>query len=121
MGLVVVVILYAVFVVLPLKLAANWFGADRTEWLPCFVAAFIAGCLGGGMSGVMGGGLMMAFYDNTLGLLSLAMAALISGLVNRFVLGTTFVRGVLITVVGAIAIPGALFAGFSLVFGLRHG
>lgn len=121
MGLVMVVIVYAVFVVLPLKLAANWFGADRTEWLPCFFAAFVAGCLGGGASGMIEGGLTMALYDNKLGLLSLATAALVSGLVNRFVLGTTFVRGVLITFVGAIAIPGALFAGLALVFGLRHG
>lgn len=119
MGLIGFVLVYGLFVVLPFKLAATWLGADRTEWLPCFAAAMIAGLLGGGVSGLTEGGLTMALYSNVQGLLSLATAALISGLVNRFVLGTTFVRGVLITVIGAIAIPAALAGGILLVTSAR--
>jgi len=109
-SIVVAVVIYTVFVVFPFKLAAGWLDADRADWVSCFFAVLIAGVLGGGASGVFGGGLTMAFFGKTQGLLSLAIVALVSGLTNRFVLGTTFVRGVFITAIGALLIPGILVA-----------
>lgn len=110
--IVFIVIVYTVLVVLPFKLAAGWLGADRSDWLSCFAAVLVAGILGGGLSGVLGGGLTLAFFGASQGLLSLALVAVISGLTNRFVLGTTFVRGVLITVIGALVIPAVFIAAF---------
>lgn len=110
MGTVILwVVVYTFFVVFPFKLAAGWLGADRADWVSCFIAVLIAGVLGGGVSGLMDGGLTMAFFGNTLGILSLAIVGLVSGLTNRFVLGTTFIRGVMISVIGALLIPGVVF------------
>lgn len=117
-SVVVMVLVYALLVVLPFKLAAAWLGADRTGWLPCFAAVLIAGALGGGASGLFGGGFTWAFFGATQGLLSLALVALVSGFTNRFVLGTTFWRGVAITVIGALVIPGTLLAAIALGSGV---
>ena len=113
-GLIFIVVAYTVLVVLPFKLAADWLGVDRSSWASCFVAVFIAGLLGGGASGLFGSGLGWAFFGATQGMLSLAIVAMISGVTNMFVLGTTFLRGLLVTVIGALVIPGTLLAAFLL-------
>lgn len=112
------VIGYALLVVLPFKLAADWLGTDRSDWVSCFVAVLIAGALGGGGSGLLGGGLGWAFFGATQGILSLAIVALISGVTNMLILGTTFPRGVLVTVIGALVIPGTLLAVFLAATGV---
>ncbi|PTT80029.1 hypothetical protein DBR42_20245, partial [Pelomonas sp. HMWF004] len=38
---------------------------------------------------------------------------------NKFVLGTTFLRGVMVTTIGALVIPGTLLAVF-LIFARSH-
>ena len=111
MGTIVITVVVFVFLVIfPFKLAASWFGADRSDWVSCIVAVLVAGVLGGGVAGIFGGGITWAFFGAVQGLLSLALVLMISGLTNRFVLGTTFVRGVLISVVGALIVPGVLVA-----------
>lgn len=109
-SIVIAVVIFVFLVIFPFKLAASWFGAERSDWVSCIVAVFVAGTLGGGLAGILGGGLTWAFFGALQGLLSLALVLLISGLTNRFVLGTTFVRGVLISVVGALIVPGVFVA-----------
>ncbi|PTT86805.1 hypothetical protein DBR42_12975 [Pelomonas sp. HMWF004] len=82
-SLIVVVLAYTVLVVLPFKLAASWLGTDRSDWVSCFVAVLVAGALGGGVSGLFGGGMGWAFFGATQGILLLAIVALISGLTNN--------------------------------------
>lgn len=110
MGLIVAMVFaYAVFIVGPFKLAAAWLGADRTDWISCFIAVVVAGILGGGAFGLLGGTLAAGLLG-VQGLASLATVVLVTGLVNQIVLGTTFVRGVFITLIGAMAVPVTLLA-----------
>ena len=112
--IVIAALLWVVFVVLPFKLAAGWLGADRSDWMSCTVAVVIASVLGGGAAGLLGGGFSWAFFGAVQGLLSLAIVTIITGVTNRIVLGTTFIRGVLITVIGALLIPGTFVVAFWL-------
>ncbi|MET0335674.1 MAG: hypothetical protein ABW190_15485 [Rhizobacter sp.] len=112
--IVIAALFYLVFVVLPFKLAAGWLGADRSDWVSCIVAVLIASVLGTGAAGLIGGGLSWAIFGAVQGVLSLAIVAIVTGVTNRVVLGTTFVRGVLITVIGALLIPGTVIAIFWL-------
>jgi hypothetical protein len=118
-SIVFLVAIYTLLVVFPFKLASGWFGADRTDWASCFVAVLIAGVLGGGAKGLLGGGLTWSFFGATSGILSLALVTAISGFTNQLILGTTFLRGVLITAVGALIIPGVFVAALSIGGWLR--
>lgn len=112
--------MYTLLVVFPFKLTASWLGADRSDWSSCFVAVLLAGALGGGASGLFGGGLTLAFFGGTQGVIALALTAMISGLVNRFVLGTTLLRGVAITTIGALVVPGVLIGTLLLVGWMKY-
>jgi hypothetical protein len=118
-SLLVTLFAYLLFAVLPFKLAAAWFGAERDNWNSCFVALVFNSILGGGALALLGGGLTVALFGTFRGVVALIPALLITGLSNRFFLGTTFWRGVAITVVGALVIPGTFLAAFTIATEVR--
>jgi len=68
--------------VLPLKLAATWLGAERTGWIVCFFAGIVAGLTSSALNQRVPFGFVIA--------------CLISAVVYKLFLGTTYLRAVLI-------------------------
>lgn len=84
--------------VLPLKLAAGWVGAERTGWIVCFFAGIVAGFVSSALSQKVHFGFVIA--------------SLVSALVYKFFLGTTYVRAVLIVILQVILLVAVVLALF---------
>jgi hypothetical protein len=79
-----VVAFVAVFVILPIKLAATWVGAERTGWFICLFAGIIAGIISAIANQIVHFGAIGSIF--------------VVGAVYMLVLGTTYVRGLIIAV-----------------------
>jgi hypothetical protein len=84
LALLLAVLFVAVFVVLPIKISATWVGAERTGWLPCLFAGILCAVIGAIANGLVRHGAVASVF--------------ISGAVFMLVLGTTYVRGLIVAV-----------------------
>jgi len=78
------VLFIAIFVVLPIKLAAGWVGAERTGWFVCLFAGILSAVISAIANSLVHHGAIASVF--------------ISGAVFMLVLGTTYVRGLVVAV-----------------------
>jgi hypothetical protein len=101
-----------VVILLPVKLAAGWAGAERTGFGSCFIAVVLALVINALAGSVIKYGAFVSIF--------------VTAIAYMLVLGTTYLRGVLIAVLEivilygfAILFAGALFASsVTKLFGL---
>jgi hypothetical protein len=84
LALLLAVLFVAVFVVLPIKIAGNLVGAERTGWLSCLFAGILCGVIGAIANSLLRHGAIASVF--------------VSGAVFMLVLGTTYVRGLIVAV-----------------------
>ena len=99
-----------VLLILPVKLAANWVGASNTGTISCLLALILAAAIQKGFAYIL------PSVDENLGLF---LSIPLSGLAYMLVLGTSFLKGVVIAVVQGLlmlvllAVMAAIMAGLS--------
>jgi hypothetical protein len=98
-SLVVAFFVILAIVVVPIMLAARFVGAGKTGFGSCLFAAFMLAVVSALTNGMIGDGLLSSFVN-----------AMLGAIVFMFVLDTTFVKGLCISVLATVIVFFAMLA-----------
>jgi hypothetical protein len=90
MGFLIFLLVVVVVLIIPIKLAATWVGAQNTGVMSCLLALILAAAIQKGFSMVLPG------VSENLGLL---IGIPLASFAYMLVLGTTFIKGIIIAVI----------------------
>ena len=93
MELLIFLVITVIILIAPIKLAATWVGAQNTGVLSCFIAILVAGAAQKGFS------VIFPEINENIGML---MGFPLAALAYMLILGTTFVKGIIIALIQAV-------------------